>query len=219
MLGVSRLNAKHEKGDTLIEVLFAVTVFSFIVVSALSIMNQGLATSQRALEITLVRQQMDAQAETLRFLHDSYVQAYQSGTTAYEAGTPAAEYNELIQYIKGGDPVSARTAASQFGGVGPCVVPNNASTDFILNPIAATYMSNDMKTGVFTNATTFAQLTYTSGNEINHSEGIWIEAVRSDTGGTNAGSIDFHIRACWAAPGLDMPMNLGTIVRLYEPRG
>ncbi|MBJ58357.1 hypothetical protein CMN24_01415, partial [Candidatus Saccharibacteria bacterium] len=64
MLGMRRL----ERGDTLIEVLFAVTVFSFVVVSSLAIMNQGTAAAQRSLEISLVRQQVDAQADSLRFL-------------------------------------------------------------------------------------------------------------------------------------------------------
>jgi prepilin-type N-terminal cleavage/methylation domain-containing protein len=65
-----------QKGDTLIEVLFAVTVFSLVAVGSLSIMNQGTTVAQRSLETTLVRQEIDAQAETLRFVHDSYIAAY-----------------------------------------------------------------------------------------------------------------------------------------------
>ena len=73
------LGRQKNRGDTIIEVLFAITVFSLVVVSSLSIMNQGSATAQRTLEISLVRQQIDAQAETLRFLNTSYVAAYQAG--------------------------------------------------------------------------------------------------------------------------------------------
>ena len=65
------LNFKNRRartaGDTLIEVMFATTVFSLVVVSSLSLMNQGVASAQRSLEITTVRQQMDGQVETLRF--------------------------------------------------------------------------------------------------------------------------------------------------------
>jgi type II secretory pathway pseudopilin PulG len=71
-----------EQGDTIIEVLFAVTVFALVAVGSLSIMNQGTATAQRALEITLVRQQIDSQAQAIRYVHQAYVASYQKDGTA-----------------------------------------------------------------------------------------------------------------------------------------
>ena len=204
-----------ERGDTLIEVLFAVTVFSFIVVAALNLMNQGVAASQRSLEITTVRQQMDGQAEVLRFLHESYVDAYQPGAV-YAEGTPAGEYKKIIDFAKAG----ARTSASPFNGGGTtCTIPADASKDFILNPVSATLVTTTINPTVFEKAPIFAQLTYKSDNTLDRSQGMWVEAVRSAENGTTAGFIDFHIRSCWSVPGTDAPMNLGTIVRLYEPRG
>src|SRR5674476_81397 len=89
------LNIRNNiRGDTLVEVLFATAVFSLVAVGCLSIMNQGAATAQRALEITLVRNEIDAQAETLRFLNASYIQAYQSGITSYP-NTPADEWHSI----------------------------------------------------------------------------------------------------------------------------
>ena len=210
-------HSQRERGDTLIEVLFALTVFSFIVVSSLSIMNQGVSASQRSLEITTVRQQMDGQAEVLRFLHDSYVEAYQSGkgfNTADAASSPAEEYYKIIQFAKAG----GRTAASPFGGAGPCVVPSDIGKDFILDPFTATLVTSVTTPNVFQKATTYAQLTYTTSNVLKNSQGLWIEAITSPTTGASSGYTDFHIRGCWDAPGLNSPMNLGTIVRLYEPR-
>lgn len=206
---------RREEGDTLIEVLFAIVIFSLIIVVVITLMNQGTAAAQRSLEITSVRQQMDGQAETLRFLHESYVDAYQSGVTAYPAGTPAAEYYKIIERAKTG----ARASASQFGGVGPCKIPADASKDFILNPVLATFVTSATKPGLFQLADTSSQLTYSSGNVLERSQGMWIEAVRSSSTGSTSGYIDFHIRACWDVPGSTLPMNLGTIVRLYEPRG
>ena len=55
------------KGDTLVEVILAVTVFSMVAVGTISIMNKGVAIAQHSLEISLVRQQIDAQAEMLRY--------------------------------------------------------------------------------------------------------------------------------------------------------
>ena len=206
---------RNERGDTLIEVLFAVTVFSFIVVAALNLMNQGVAASQRSMEITTVRQQMDGQAEVLRFLHESYVDAYQPGNV-YTPGTPAAEYQKIIAFAKAG----ARTSASPFNSGGDtCTIPSDASKDFILNPVSATLVTTTINPAVFEQAPVFSQLTYKNGNELDRSQGIWVEAVRSTENGSSAGYIDFHIRACWNVTGTNVPMNLGTIVRLYEPRG
>lgn len=214
MLGFHR-TARKDSGDTLIEVLFAMMIFSLILVSALTLMNQGVAASQRSLAITVVRQQMDGQAETLRFLHESYVEAYQTGTTSYPAGSAAAEYYKIIQNAQSG----GRTSASAFGGTGQCSIPNDPNRDFILNPVLATVATASTNPNLFEAAPGYPQITYGSGNAIQRSQGIWIEAVRSGTTTASAGFIDFHIRACWDSPGTSVPMNLGTIVRLYEPRG
>jgi Tfp pilus assembly protein PilV len=209
-----RRSSKKQAGDTLIEVLFAVTVFSFIVVSALSLMNQGVNAAQRSLEITTVRQQMDAQAETLRFLHKAYVNAYQTGYAPASTDlSPAAEYYRLIQFVKNGDP-SGTNQASTFGGNEPCKVAPFASRSFVLNPVSAKYI-----TGVIEPADTYAQIVYSDSSVVKSSKGIWLEAVRPRVENTISGFIDFHIRACWDVTGSDIPQNLGTIVRLYEPRG
>ena len=211
---------KRERGDTLIEVLFAITVFALIVVSSLALMNQGIAASQRSIEITAVRQAMDGQAETLRFLHESYVEAYQTGITfdtTDAVNSPAEEYYKILQSAK--KPTS-RTVASPFNSGSTCTTPADPSNDFILNPITATYVSALANPNKFENANVYSQLTYSTGEVLNKSQGIWIEAISSPTvAGTSSGYIDFHIRSCWSVPGSNEPMRLGTIVRLYEPRG
>jgi len=220
MLGFNRMH-KKETGDTLIEVLFAMTVFSFIVVTALSLMNQGVAAAQRSLEITTVRQQMDGQAETLRFLHQSYVESFQVGQTfnlTDTLSTPAEEYYRIIQHLK--DPLTGnRQSVSAFFGPAPCAVPSDPNTDFIMNPIFAKLAPAASRPTLFKKATTYSQITYSTGNTLSESQGLWIEALRSPGSGTAPGYIDFHIRACWNVSGSDLPMKLGTIVRLYEPRG
>ena len=87
-----RSNAQRknlQRGDTLIEVLFAFAVLSLVIIGALTVMNQGTLASQRSLETTLVREEIDGQATTLRFLHDAYVAKYQPNIT-YPANSPAA---------------------------------------------------------------------------------------------------------------------------------
>lgn len=198
------------RGDTLIEVMFAVAVFGMIVVSSLALMNQGSATSRRAVEITMVRQQIDAQAETLRFLQSAYVNVYYSGiafTLGDTESTPAEEYYRIIQRIDVANP-----HASAFGST-PC--DNPPTNSFVMNTRTAQVQTDH---SLFKMPIANAQVVYDGANVMTASNGIWVEGVRStDTG--NAGYIDFHIRGCWPAPGMSTPMNLGTIVRLYEPRG
>ena len=70
MVGVKRKQTLF--GDTLVEVMFAVGIFGLVAISAISLMNRGLQNAQGALEITMARQEMDAQAESLRFIQEAY---------------------------------------------------------------------------------------------------------------------------------------------------
>ncbi len=210
------LMRRREKGDTLIEVLFAVSVFSLVAVGGLSVMNQGASASQRSLEITLVRQQMDAQAETLRFLNSSYVAAHRTGAT-YPSTTPAGQWWRMSEYVR-------TNTIPNISQLGTTTCPTSYPVgSFIMNSQLATFV--DPAQNVLTPARTFSQVNYAivSGSPVvSSSEGLWIEAVRSststDTNQSNIGYIDFHILACWDSPGQSVPVTLGTIVRLYEPR-
>lgn len=62
-----------KKGDTLIEVTIAIGIFSMIAIAIASVMSSGTSGSQTALETTLAREEIDAQAEALRFIHSSYI--------------------------------------------------------------------------------------------------------------------------------------------------
>lgn len=197
--------ASADRGDTIIEVLFAITVFSLIAVSSLSLMNQGTAAAQRSLELTLVRQQIDSQAEALRYIQASYVAAYvDSGT--YNINTPAGQWKKIV------DTKAYDGDATPFGTT--CAAPTSA---FVMN--TQTIEVDDTH---FTAADTYARVIYKTSplTEIDKAGGIWVEAIKSKSFNdpTKAPYIDFHIRACWDGPGLNTPMTTGTIVRLYEPR-
>ena len=64
---------KHvgKKGDTLVEVTLAVGIFSMVAISIVSVINGSTSSAQTALEATLTREEIDAQAEALRFIHAS----------------------------------------------------------------------------------------------------------------------------------------------------
>jgi len=212
-----RLKRSSQQGDTIIEVLFAVAVFAMVAVGSLSIMNQGTATAQRSLEITLVRQQIDAQAEAIRYIHQSYVTVFQKegGTLA---GT-AAEWVKMTSKATG----KGANSASVFGDVtadGACPTSVPGERPFILNARTATVWNGlpTMSAPADASLPPFAQVIYTSDTVIGQAYGIWVEAVPSSAASAGAGFVDFHIRACWEGPGSSAPMTLGTIVRLYEPR-
>lgn len=200
---------KLQRGDTLIEVLFAFAVLSLVIIGALTIMNQGTLASQRSLETTLVREEIDGQATTLRFLHDAYVAKFQPNAT-YAVNTPAYEWATMVSKL-------SATSSTSFGGVTSCPTPPSGS--FILDPVTAKYQGVNTKLAP---AKTFAQLVYNSSNVFTESDGVWIEGIKSsdvqtDPNKQNVTYIDFHINACWDAPGNGPPMTIGTIVRLYEP--
>ena len=199
----------RQQGDTIIEVLFAVTVFAMVAVGAMAIMNQGTGTAQRSLEITQVRQQIDAQAEALRFIHQSYVAQFQRGATPTGK---AALWTTILQ--------NEKQMASNFGVQnGVCPDLSEIQNVFALNArkieMAGVRPTNDLPQGG--SFPPFAQVIYRNDSSVEAAYGLWVEAVRgvSDKG---PNYVDFHIRACWDSPGSDVPVTLGTIVRLYEPR-
>lgn len=65
------VKATTRRGDTIIEVMFAITIFSLVAMIVMNLMNSGIARAQVALETTMARNEIDAQAEAMRFIHNS----------------------------------------------------------------------------------------------------------------------------------------------------
>ncbi len=74
---------KSKHGDTLIEVMFAVGIFGLVAIGAIGIMNRGLYDAQKALEISMARNEIDAQAEGLRFIREAYNSEKNTLTSIY----------------------------------------------------------------------------------------------------------------------------------------
>lgn len=186
---------RRQRGDTIIEVLFATTIFSLIAVGALSIMNQGTAMAQRALEINLVRAQIDAQADALRLLNHAYI------ADIGKNGAATGRWNNLVV----SNTVSEATPFDESVSDGRCITPASA---FALN-IERLDAPNPL-VPIIPEAGTYAKVRYDL--PVPAAEGLWVQAVHAD------GHYDFHIRACWQSPGAVQPITIGTIVRLYDPR-
>jgi len=65
--------AHTKRGDTVIEVIFAITIFCLVAIISITLMNSGISTAQGSLELTMARNEIDAQAEALRFIQNSFL--------------------------------------------------------------------------------------------------------------------------------------------------
>lgn len=72
-LNLRTLHQRTRRGDTIIEIMFAIAVFALVAVISVSVMNLGTATAENALEVVTARNELNAQAEALRFVHSSYI--------------------------------------------------------------------------------------------------------------------------------------------------
>jgi len=179
----------RQQGDTIIEVMLAVAVLSMVAVGTLTVMTQGTQAAQRSLEVTLVKEQIDAQAEALRAAHSAYLS--DEDTTTWPA----------IKAIGGGSGAIGTTCPSPSG--------------FVMNTRTAKQHTT-LNSWEGNSQPPYAQVQYDGANNITGAYGIWIEsATRSDAAFKSV--VDFTIRACWYGPGLSSPMTLSTLVRLYEP--
>lgn len=207
-------STNRQAGDTIIEVMFAFAIFAMVAVGSLAIMNQATATAQRSLEVTLVRQQIDAQAEALRYIQQAYVASFDRNVAP--TGT-AAEWVKITNRATGKGASLASPFGATNGNLCPAATPGEKP--FILNTHTASLWSSvpamTPPTGV--SVPPFSQVIYNADSSIAAAYGIWIEAIPSATV-EGTGFVDFHIRACWDSVGSRAPVTLGTIVRLYEPR-
>ncbi len=202
----------RQRGDTIVEVLFAVTVFSLIAVGGLSIMK------------------MDAQADALRYLHSAYItnfdnndepsttKLWQDAVTKH-AVTKAQAFDDDSDAQTCNLPPRAHASTNLPYGVQSDAAP------FVLDikkldpgkgsPVIFLTQGNNIDT-----TATYSQIRYpiAGSSDPAKPEGMWVQAVYSPPVGGVLGYYDFHIRACWLTPGQLAPVTLGTIVRLYEPK-
>lgn len=197
---------RNDRGDTIVEVLLAFTILTLLSAGTMVIMNRGLAVSERSLERTLVRQQVDAQAELLRYARDTNSDAWDLITSDTNLVTSPS-------------PSSASILANGC----PTTAPLRSFVMIMSNPSWGSAFP-DMVYRTSLNATTFEPAsthsqvdTTRSMIETRYAKGMWIQAVRVRDGTSNAPvAYDMHIRACWDSIGQEVPMQVATIVRLYE---
>ena len=207
-------NHNKQKGDTLIEVLFATAVAALLIVTTLIIMNRNLAQIQMGVETTFVRQAMDSQAEVLRYLRDQYMDNPSAELNADGTQTPSKLWKDIVDSGRPGS--NAETAATNFGICQPADdgTESGQAVDkaFFINNTSTNEAEGDAADiqNISLNKNLAVAQTYARPGQ-----GIWVEAVSPSFGSSNIRYVDFHIRACWNPPFSGPKATLGTIVRLY----
>jgi type II secretory pathway pseudopilin PulG len=234
-----------KKGDTIIEVMLAITIFCIVSVLSISLMNSGVSSAQASLELTMARNEIDAQAEALRFIHNSYLaERNLARNGGYEDLWGALALDNAIDSLDMasfppascdlpyGDPTDPATADESLYIDHAYIInyrdidPYNPNETIIAagghiddDTFRTTPLYPRIIFGTEEDDNSEINLSDSDGyNQIFAVEGIWVIASKSaaQTHGQPE-FFDFHIRTCWYAPGHSVPTTIGTIVRLYNP--
>ena len=239
-----RKRVKAKVGDTLIEVTMAIGIFSMVAVAVVSVVNSSTSGAQSALETTLTREEIDSQAEALRFIQSSYISTRntESSSTEKYAKLWQAIINQAQDVNSGEDIATFRPDTcdelydtTRFANQKAFIINvNNLSSDNI-NDIIFTAENSD----VLSPASTYPHVMYTDKEDtlleqgtdtiISHAEGIYIIAVKDPRSTTivtdnslsgisqKTAYYDFYIRTCWHTSGSKSPSTISTVIRLYDP--
>lgn len=103
----------NKRGDTLVEVMLAIGIFSMVAVSVVAVMNAGTTSSQTALETTLASQEINAQKEALQFIEKAYEQDTNVGIQSIygDLWTRIANLAVNSDGFGGGTPINASVTA------------------------------------------------------------------------------------------------------------
>ena len=187
----------RQRGDTIIEVLLAVAVFSMIAIGTIVVMNQGSASAQRALEITQVKEQINTQADLLRALAQDNL-----------AERGKNSFNPTWKSITDQNDTGSITVGDQC--------PTTFSNVFALNPRTIQKVNTIRSIELNTAATPPYAKIVSTGATTADSYGIWIEKQTAQQIPNVPDAFDFYIKACWYSAGSSVPMTLQTTVRLYN---
>ena len=199
-----------KKGDTLIEVTLAIGIFSMVAITVTSVLNSATSNTQTALETTLTREEIDTQAEAIRYIHSAYAANKEEGkiwTTAWRA-------------IKDKAINPNTTAATNIRHYSPttCDVSNLPTNAFIIDAkTTLSYISLSTGSGGnYVKTSSFPQVYYNGDLTKMRARGIYVVAVKGDTTSKPA-YYDFYIQTCWYGSNANEPSTVSTLIRLHNP--
>ena len=102
----------HKKfGDTLVEVALAIGIFSLVAIVIVSVISASTSGAQNAIEVTITREDLDSQAEALRFIHNAYLSERELAENKSNDSPLYREYAPLWQKL------SRTDAKAKFSGL------------------------------------------------------------------------------------------------------
>ena len=195
-------NHKHA-GDTMGEGMFAIAIFCMVMILSINLMNNSLNAAQSTLESSMARNAIDAQAEGLRFIHDSYILDKEKYGDAWKTIVEKS-LDKLGEF-----PVTDCGQADKT----KAFVLNLNNFDLQNGNTVVDVDNNDSGTP------TYPQIDYSDNTA--RALGIWVNVVPDlDLDAKEKPTpnfYDFHIRTCWNAPGKNVASSLDTVIRLYNP--
>lgn len=195
-----------DRGDTIIEMVVAFAVLSLAAIVTMAIMNKGIAMSQQSLETTLVRQQMDSQAEIVRYLHSTSHPVWKAliGSDAVAGNADDKLATTVLPLNDAACPAAAKLKTGAVRAFYVTPTPGVLGDFTLVDVDAATYAD----------AETYARIDYPTLSAPSKSKGVWMQvALAEDKKGVPA--YDVYVHGCWYTVGQAQPRTLGTIVRLY----
>lgn len=195
------------RGDTLVEVALAFSAFSLVSMVILSMMNSGTQRLESAIETTMARNEVDSQAEAIRFIHNSYLSEREY---IHLAGNNQQKYFDIWDRLKS---FAVKPSAVPVQGLTPtghtCNSFYNGSTDSISASGRKPFIMNTRKINPsrpndsilspteasFTITPTYPRVIYSNGSaentdtefyeptaftQLQSAEGIWITAYQSE---------------------------------------
>ncbi len=221
-----------KRGDTLVEVALAIGIFSMVAIAVVAVMNTGMSNAQIALETTLAREEIDTQAEALRFIQASAAaENTESGKFSIlwsriieKALLPTELKNENPNLLNSVYQFAPDSCDALYGDEGSIrsqkaffINPKKLNDDIITDSfVSYTEASNS---NFFRTAEVYPRIYYDEDNTA-IAEGIFVVAVKDATdtkvlGHNGAGYFyDFYIRTCWRDSGSDGPSTISTVIRL-----
>ncbi|MBR3353668.1 hypothetical protein IKG49_03720 [Candidatus Saccharibacteria bacterium] len=187
------------KGDTLIEVTLAIGIFSMVAIAIVSVMSSGTTGAQTALETTLAREEIDTQAEAIRFIQISSIADQDTSDRRFEAlwkkitDNAVSADSEILQYTPD-TCLSLYADGGEVQNYNGFVINNYKLGTFDASTIDSVYISAKENAGYFAQASTYPRLVFnnsasnlddttSSSNEFYRAEGLYIIAVKEDPSG------------------------------------
>lgn len=217
---------KAQRGDTFVEVCFALAIFSFLAVLAIGSMNRNLSTVQSTLEGEVSRSEVDAQTEAIRFIHETYVGGLNTGrggnlAKAWSTITSRSiSPNEAKTINQNWPPSNCQTYINQYREHMMIVNTrnlNNNGSDIIID--GKNHSSKFQPTSVIPRLVykndKNNQLSSPTNLDLESVQGVWFYAVKGNDSKNDF--YDMYIQSCWYSMDSSMPRTIDTVIRLYDP--